>query len=189
MRRVKRMSSCALLLASVLAGSVVDVKAQSTGATVYEGARLITGDGNVIENSAFVVEGDRFVAAGRRADILVPQGAVRVDLTGKTVMPTMTDLHGHLGFQNVAAGTMSKDTYTRENLIDHLQRLAYHGVGAVVGIGDLVNRADGRGGRTNWGDVPLRAARRSDPGGGAVQDRGCGNGLSGRGRAGTPGAC
>ena len=35
----------------------------------------------------------------------------------------MTDLHGHLGFQNVPAGTMSKETYTRENLIDHLQRL------------------------------------------------------------------
>ena len=75
MRRVKWMSSCALLLASVLAASVVDVEAQGTGVTVYEGARLITGDGNVIENSAFVVEGDRFVAAGRRADVLVPQGA------------------------------------------------------------------------------------------------------------------
>src|SRR5262245_36011550 len=151
--RARPMSSCALLLASVLAGGIVDARAQSV--TVYEGARLITGDGNVIENSAFVVEGDRFVAAGRRADVLIPQGATRVDLTGKTVMPTMTDLHGHLGFQNVAAGTMSKETYTRDNLVDHLQRLAYHGVGAVVSIGDLVGRLDRRGGRTDWGDVPL----------------------------------
>ena len=98
----------------------------------------------------------------------------------------MIDLHGHLGFQNVAAGTMSKETFTRDNLIDHLQRLAYHGVGAVVGIGDLVNRADGSGGRTNWGDVPLRLRDEIDPGRGAVPDRRSGHGLSGRGRAGPP---
>jgi imidazolonepropionase-like amidohydrolase len=144
----------ACLIAITVSGS--PVAGQTPATTVFEGARLITGDGNVIENAAFVVEGNRFVAVGRRADVLVPAGAQRVDLTGKSVMPTMTDLHGHLGFQNVAAGTMSKETYTRENLIDHLQRLAYHGVGAVVGIGDLINRSDGRGGRTNWGDVPLR---------------------------------
>jgi hypothetical protein len=50
-------------------------------------------------------------------------------------MPTLVDLHGHLGFQNLAAGTMSKDTFTRANLIDYLQRLADFGVGAVVGVG------------------------------------------------------
>src|SRR5262245_5739625 len=172
MRRMKWMSSCAVIIASVLAGGIVDARAQSV--TVYEGARLITGDGNVIENSAFVVEGDRFVAAGRRADVLIPQGATRVDLTGKTVMPTMTDLHGHLGFQNVPAGTMSKETYTRDNLIDHLQRLAYHGVGAVVSIGDLVDRADGKGGRTNWGDVPLRVRDEVIPGAALFRTAGAG---------------
>src|SRR5262249_46400022 len=118
-----------LLLAAtvLLAGSA----AAQTPVTVFEGARVITGDGDVIENGSIVVEGSRFVAVGRRADVFVPAGARRVDVAGKTIMPTMTDLHGHLGFQNVAAGTMSKETFTRENLIDHLQRLAYHGVGAV----------------------------------------------------------
>src|SRR5262249_20609935 len=129
----------ALLLAATLILTAGPAAAQ-TPATVFEGARVITGDGNVIENGSIVVEGNRIVAVGRRADVFVPRGAARVDLAGKTVMPTMTDLHGHLGFQNVAAGTMSKETFTRENLIDHLQRLAYHGVGAVVGIGDLVDR-------------------------------------------------
>src|SRR5262245_9885509 len=144
-----------LLLAATLLLTAGPAAAQAP-VTVFEGARVITGDGNVIEDAAFVVEADRFVSVGRRADVFVPAGAARIDLAGKTVMPTMTDLHGHLGYQDVAAGTMSKETYTRDNLIDHLRRLAYHGVGAVVGIGDLVDRSDLRGGRTNWGDVPLR---------------------------------
>src|SRR6202521_26486 len=71
-------------------------------------------------------------------------------------MPAMGDLHGHLGYQNVAEGSMSKETFTRENLIDHLQRLAYQGIGAVVDVASLVDRSDLHGGRTNWGDVPLR---------------------------------
>src|SRR5262245_63226003 len=162
-----------LATALLLAGSVI---AQAQGVTAYEGARVITGDGNVIENGTIVVEGSRFVAVGRRADVLVPSGATRVDLAGKTVMPTMTDLHGHIGFQNVPAGTMSKETYTRENLIDHLKRLAYHGVGAVVSIGDLVDRADGHGGRTNWGDVPLRV--RDEVISGAALFRTAGNGMA-----------
>jgi imidazolonepropionase-like amidohydrolase len=131
--------------------------AATTSVTVFEGARLIIGDGGApIENSAFIVEDNQFTRVGRRGEVQAPAGARRVDLSGKTVMPTLSDLHGHFGFQNVAAGTMSKQTFTRENLIAHLERLAYVGVGAVVGVGDLVDRAEPNGGRTGWGDVPLR---------------------------------
>src|SRR5436190_18613267 len=72
--------------------------------TIFEGARLITGDGTPpIENSAFVVENGRFTRLGQRGQVQAPAGATRVDLTGKTVMPTLVDLHGHIGFQDVAA--------------------------------------------------------------------------------------
>ena len=110
--------------------------ARPTGGTVFEGARRITGDGSApIENSEFIVDHNQFTQVGRRGEVQVPAGAARVDLTGKTVMPTMVDLHGHVGFQNVAEGTMSKETFTRDNLIDHLELLAYNGVGAVIGVG------------------------------------------------------
>src|ERR1044071_8922039 len=80
--------------------------------TVFEGARLITGDGSApIENSVFIVDNNQFSSVGRRGELQVPAGATRVDLTGKTVMPAMVDLHGHLGFQNVAGNTMSKETF------------------------------------------------------------------------------
>jgi imidazolonepropionase-like amidohydrolase len=155
--------------------------------TVFEGARLIAGDGSApIEDSAFIVENNQFTYVGRRADVKVPAGATRVDLAGKTVMPTLVDLHGHVGFQNIAEGTMSKETYTRDNLIDHLELLAYNGVGAVVGVGDLVSRSDLHGGRTNWGDVPLRVRDEVVPGAALFRTAGPGIAWPGSGAQGHP---
>ena len=149
---------------SVVAACSSPVKTQGT-ATLFEGARLITGDGSAaIESSAFIVENTQFTRVGRRGELQMPAGAARVDLTGKTVMPTKVDLHGHIGFQHVSDGTMAKEYYTRENLIDHLERLAYHGISAVVSIADLVERSDLRGGRHKWGDVPLRVRNEIIPG-------------------------
>jgi imidazolonepropionase-like amidohydrolase len=105
----------------------------------------------------------------------VPTGTIHVDLTGKTVMPGKVDLHGHIGFQHDVDGTMAKEYY-RENLIDHLQRLAYYGFSAVTSIGDLVDRSDLRGGRTNWGDVPLQVRNQIIPG--AVLFRTAGTGIA-----------
>ena len=57
-------------------------------AVVYEGATLITGDGRPpIENSAFVVQNDRFTQVGQKGTVKGPAGATHIDLTGKTVMP------------------------------------------------------------------------------------------------------
>src|SRR5438309_5123072 len=156
-------------------------------ATVFEGARLITGDGSApIENSAFIVSGDKFKQVGRRGELRIPAGAAHVDLAGKTVMPALIDLHGHIGFQHVAEGTMSKAFYTRENLIDHLERLAYNGVGATVSIGDLVDRSDLHGGRTNWGDVPLRVRKEIIPDAALFRTTGTGIAWPGSGANGHP---
>jgi imidazolonepropionase-like amidohydrolase len=175
-----------LAAAMFAAGASAPALAQAPTATVYEGVRLITGSGSVIENAAFVVENGRFTAVGRRGELQLPPGAVHVDLAGKTVMPTLVDVHGHIGFQNIPAGTMSKETFTRENLIDHLQRLAFDGVGAVVSIGDYVDRADPRGGRTGWGDVPLRVREEVIPGAALFKTAGAGMAWPGSGAQGHP---
>jgi imidazolonepropionase-like amidohydrolase len=181
-----------LLIASLCVASgcsppVPEQAPSSTGVTLFEGARLITGERSApIEDSAFVVEGGRFARVGRRGEWQVPAGAARVDLTGKTVMPALVDLHGHFGFQNVAEGTMSKEAYTRENLVDHMERLAYHGVGATVGVGDLVSRADGHGGQTPWGDVPLRLREAVVPGAALFRTAGPGMAWPGSGAQGHP---
>src|ERR1700682_2461315 len=146
-----------------------------TRVTLYEGARLITGDASApIENSAFLVEDTQFTQVGRRGQVRAPAGAARVDLTGKTVMPAKVDLHGHIGYQHDVDGTMAKEYFTRDNLVDHLQRLAYYGFSAIIGIGDLVDRSDLHGGRTNWGNVPLRVRDEIIPGAALFRTAGTG---------------
>ena len=135
------------LSVALLAGcsSQAETEALSSGVTVFEGARLIVGDGTApIENSAFVVENNRFTMVGRKDEIAVPAGAARVDLAGKTVMPAMIDVHSHLGFLDMANTSMSKANFTRENLTDHLERYAYHGFAAVCSFG------------TDMGDLPFQ---------------------------------
>jgi imidazolonepropionase-like amidohydrolase len=103
---------------------------------LFEGARLIVGDRSApIENSAFLVESSRFTRVGRAADVEAPAGAVRINLTGKTVMPALIDLHSHIGYENATAGTEAKENYTRENLIDHLERFAYTGHALTQSLG------------------------------------------------------
>jgi imidazolonepropionase-like amidohydrolase len=101
-------------------------------------------------------------------------------------MPAKVDLHGHIGYQHDFDGTMAKEYYTRENLIDHLQRLAYYGFSAIIGIGDLVDRSDLHGGRTNWGDVPLRVRDEIIPGAALFRTAGTGIAWPGSGANGHP---
>src|SRR5580698_5641142 len=159
----------------------------ATGVTVFEGARLITGDDvPPLENSAFIVQNGQFTQVGQRGKLQIPSGAAHVDLTGKTVMPGKVDLHGHIGFQHDVDGTMAKEYYTRENLIDHLQRLAYYGFSAVTSIGDLVDRSDLHGGRTGWGDVPLQVRNQIIPNAAMFRTAGTGIAWPGSGANGLP---
>jgi imidazolonepropionase-like amidohydrolase len=96
---------------------------QATDVTVFEGARLIVGDDSApIEDAAFIVEKNQITQVGRKGQLQVPAGAARVDLTGKTVMPAIIDLHTHM-------------PRMREALVDQLRRQAYYGIGAVVSLG------------------------------------------------------
>lgn len=111
------------LAAAVSAAACGGAEPELTGVTAYEGARIIVGDGGVIETGTLVVDQDRLTAVGDSASVEVPEGAVRVDLTGRTVMPGIVDTHVHL---------RSED---RATLVEDLQRKAYYGVAAVLSLG------------------------------------------------------
>ena len=105
-----------------------------SGPVVYEGARLIVGDGSApIENGAFVVQNGRIAAIGRQGEIKPPAGATRVDLAGKTVMPAMINAHVHIGYEGYT--TWRAENYTAENVLDHLQREAFYGTAATQSVG------------------------------------------------------
>src|SRR5262245_24576891 len=137
MKNIFALASCLFLASCTLA-----THGQSgASATVFEGARLITGDGSApIEDSAFLVEGNQFTRIGRRGQFALPSGTRHISLNGKTVIPGKVDLHGHIGYQHGFDGTMAKEYFTRESLMDHLTRLAFCGSIAVIGIGDVVDR-------------------------------------------------
>ena len=120
--------------------------AESTPDTLFEGARLIVGDGTPpIENSAFIIQSNRFTRIGRKGDLPAPAGARRIDLTGKTVMPALIDAHVHLGYRKGLS--FSADNYTRATILDTLDRFAYCGVAAVLEAG------------TGRGDLPFEIRR------------------------------
>ena len=104
-------------------GAPLHGQAPPSGVTVFEGARVIVGDGRApVENATIVVDGTRFVQVGRAADVRVPAGATRVSLAGKTVMPAIVDTHVHT-------------SQTRDGLISDLRRRAYYGVSAAMSLG------------------------------------------------------
>ena len=87
MRRVNTVAAAAAVVIAV------DRDPARADVTAYEGARIIVGDGSVLENATIVVNGSRITQVGGRQ---VPAGATRVNLAGKTVMPAIVDTHTHL---------------------------------------------------------------------------------------------
>jgi imidazolonepropionase-like amidohydrolase len=119
-----------------MAALSLSAAAAQQGAILFEGARLIIGDGSApIENSAFLIETNKVSKIGQKGELQAPPGTVRINLNGKTVMPALIDAHTHLGWQVIKTNHIGADTYTRENLVDHLRRMAYYGIAAVQSMG------------------------------------------------------
>ena len=107
------------LLAAIAALTAI-VRAQSV--TVFEGGRVIVGDGKSIDNATIVVTGDRITQVGPAASIKAPAGATRVSLAGKTVMPAIIDTHVHT-------------STTAPELENDLRQRAHFGVSAALSMG------------------------------------------------------
>ena len=136
------MRKMALALSLLIVTLFVALHAQQPGSavTVFEGARVIIGDGRApIESATIVVAGNLIQQVGRAADVKAPAGATRVTLTGKTVMPTIVDTHVHT-------------SQTREALEQDLRRRASYGVSAAMSLGQ------------DNGDAPFQMRGQPQPG-------------------------
>jgi imidazolonepropionase-like amidohydrolase len=124
-----------LLLTTVASAPVASQGTAASGrAVLFEGVRLIAGDGRApIDGAAFLVENGRFTRIGRSGEIAAPSGAARVNLTGKTAIPALVDAHSHIGYMKDL--TSGPQNYTRENILDHMHRFAYFGVAASQAMG------------------------------------------------------
>jgi imidazolonepropionase-like amidohydrolase len=122
----------------LVAFAALSLSAQSS-VTVFEGGRVIVGDGKVIENASVIVTGDRITQVGPAATVKAPANATRVSLTGKTLMPTIVDAHVHT-------------STTAPELENDLRQRALFGVSAALSMG-----LDGT-------DAPFAQRARTTPG-------------------------
>jgi Tol biopolymer transport system component len=84
------------LLQRVSAGLEAPVDAPA-GDVAFTNGRIITMAGDqVIERGTVIVRGNRIVAVGAAGEVTIPPGAKVIDATGKTVMPGLFDMHGHI---------------------------------------------------------------------------------------------
>jgi imidazolonepropionase-like amidohydrolase len=119
MRRLIKLTTVTTLAASLLTGVA---PAAVAAVTAFEGARVIVGDGKVIENATVVVDGAKITQVGAATAVQVPAGAAHVNLAGKTLMPAIINTHTH-------------PNDTRDALIKDLKQYAYYGVSAIMSMG------------------------------------------------------
>jgi len=62
------------------------------------GGTLIDGTGAAqVVDSVVLIRGNKIIAAGKKADVKIPDGAERVDASGQSVLPGLVDSHFHTG--------------------------------------------------------------------------------------------
>ena len=102
--------------------SSVDSTLNSPDTIFYQNARVIVGNGQVIEQASFSVVNGQFLMVTSSEELQVAETAMRVDLSGMTVMPAIVDAHTHLSI-------------TREGIRTDLERRAHQGVTATLSLG------------------------------------------------------
>jgi imidazolonepropionase-like amidohydrolase len=113
----------ALLVTALAAGTA------SAQNLVITNARIIVGDGQVIEKGSVVVKDGRIASVSPGAASGAARGSVRINGTGKTVMAGFIDVHRHLIYG-------PPDRYFAEQAVDRMRELLEAGFTTVQAGGD-----------------------------------------------------
>ncbi len=119
-----------LTLAISLASSAAHA---GLGTLAFVGARIIDGTNSpAIENGVLISVDGKIVAVGSASNTPIPDGAQRIDVSGKTLIPGLINTHGHVG-QVLGLET---GHYDRGNVLRQLGLYARYGVTTVNSLGD-----------------------------------------------------
>jgi imidazolonepropionase-like amidohydrolase len=103
-------------------------------AVVIDGAQIWDGTGTpAVQDAVLVIKGDRIEAVGPRGTVTVPQDARTIDAKGKTLIPGLINMHGHVGMTKGLK--QSKENYSKENILAQLKQYARYGVTTVMSLG------------------------------------------------------
>jgi imidazolonepropionase-like amidohydrolase len=89
-----------LVLAAVLGGSA----AAQDRPRAFVGARIIPIEGDEIASGTLVIERGKIVAVGPSDQVKLPDGAEKVDVAGKVIMPGLICTHSHIGGSGTLGG-------------------------------------------------------------------------------------
>ena len=98
---------------------------QSSETLLIKGVTLIDGTGKAAQKNVNVeIKNNKISAISSKSPL---KGVRVIDLSGKTIMPLITNVHGHLG--------MATGNYSPAQIIKELERYQLYGVGTVVSMG------------------------------------------------------
>src|SRR5690606_28544914 len=133
MKKAIRCAACALALVASAGCQAEEPAAEGASMQAFVGARLIDGSGGApLERSVIVVREGIIQAIGAEGEVDIPEGAQRIDLSGRTVIPGLINAHGHVG----DVRGLESGQYSREHVLDQLGRYARYGITTVVSLGD-----------------------------------------------------
>ena len=115
------------------------------GSFVLVGGRLFDGTGKPARPATIVVEGKTIIAVLNPGDRDWPADAVVYDVTGKTVMPGLIDLHAHLTFLNwpdLMSAFSSANTSGAESAMRGVSRMAIYLQAGVTSVRDVASHGD-----------------------------------------------
>src|SRR2546425_7217345 len=126
---VVALAALTVLAAIELQPSMAQAPAAS-GVVALTGARIIDGTGRApIQQGTVILNKGVIEAVGTAAGVKIPNGAARVDLSGKTIIPGLINAHAHLNFDQATKRSV------RDDLILRLKTYANYGVTSNVSLG------------------------------------------------------
>jgi imidazolonepropionase-like amidohydrolase len=129
-RRLGAASLGALVVLSAYSFQPSLAQSPASATVALTGARVIDGTGRPPRDQATIlIVNGRIESVGAGADVKIPSGATRVNLTGKTVLPGMINAHGH-------SANGDKKLPVRDQVVQQMRLYAQYGVTTVVTLGD-----------------------------------------------------
>jgi len=139
---------CSLLMLCLLfsaSTSAAEVQA-------FVGARIVPVSSQVIEEGTLLVRDGKIEQVGPVNDVIIPEGAVRIDVTGKTIIPGLICTHSHIGWGG--GGDSSEPIQPECHTLDSVDVRSASFMRARAGGLTLVNQMPGSGhlisGRTTY---------------------------------------
>jgi imidazolonepropionase-like amidohydrolase len=81
----------------ILCAAIQPDRAGAAGAVAFQGARIYTVSGAIIDDATLLIRDGIIVDVGPRIQIDVPSDAEIRDVTGKVIIPGLIDTHSHVG--------------------------------------------------------------------------------------------